>query len=317
MNNTLPLISVVMPTYNVAPWIKKSIDSILKQTYPNIELIIIDDCSTDNTYNIIKKLAKNNPKIIHQQNSKNLKICQTLNKGIKLSKGNYIARIDGDDIADLERIQKQYDLLVTKNLDLVGCQMIGIDENDNKLSYSNLPCGSKLIDKTKLLRTPITHIWLCKKDIYIKLNYYREIPYAEDYDFILRAIDFGYKCDNHPEKLMFIRHRAGNTASTVSLKQRKTHSYVIKLAKEREKIHSLNDSFSSIKLEKHIHYWNVTNLLHNYSSKQLNLAYKENNKFKKIMYIILCISTSIYNFSYLIDKLRYVASYKKITRKKG
>ena len=157
--------------------------------------------------------------------------------------------------------------------------MTAIDDNDNILLSSNLPCGLELINKTKFFRSPITHIWLCKKDIYRKLNYYREIPYAEDYDFILRAIDFGYKCDNHPEKLMFIRHRAGNTASTVSLKQRKTHSYVIKLAKEREKIHSLNDSFSSIKLEKHIHYWNVTNLLHNYSSKQLNLAYKENNKF--------------------------------------
>ncbi|MBP1394105.1 glycosyltransferase, partial [Providencia rettgeri] len=239
------------------------------------------------------------------------------NYGINISNGEYIARIDADDIAHIDRIQKQFDFLIKNNLDLVGCQMTAIDDNDNILLSSNLPCGLELINKTKFFRSPITHIWLCKKEIYRKLNYYREIPYAEDYDFILRAIDFGYKCDNHPEKLMFIRHRAGNTASTVSLKQRKTHSYVIKLAKEREKIHSLNDSFSSIKLEKHIHYWNVTNLLHNYSSKQLNLAYKENNKFKKIMYIILCISTSIYNFSYLIDKFRYVASYKKTTRKKG
>ncbi|MEQ5679563.1 glycosyltransferase family 2 protein [Providencia rettgeri] len=313
MNNTLPLISVVMPTYNVAPWIEKSIDSILKQTYPNIELIIIDDCSTDNTYNIIKKLAKNNPKIIHQQNSKNLKICQTLNKGIKLSKGNYIARIDGDDIADLERIQKQYDLLVTKNLDLVGCQMIGIDENDNKLSYSNLPCGSKLINKTKLLRTPITHIWLCKKDIYIKLNYYREIPYAEDYDFILRALDNGFKCDNHPEALMYIRHRLGNTATTVSLKQRKTHAYVVKLAKERILNKNNIDSFSEKKLASYINYWNITNLLHKYSSKQLNSAYKSNSKIIKSVHILLCVATSIYNTKYLIDRFKYDLERKKLS----
>ncbi|MFY3768924.1 hypothetical protein AHYW_004191 [Providencia manganoxydans] len=312
-----PLISVIMPAFNVEPWIEASIDSVIKQSYPNIELIIIDDCSTDNTYSIIENISKEHNIIKYKRNIQNLKICKTLNHGIQMSSGEYIARIDADDIAYIERIQKQFDFLVENNLDLVGCQMTAIDEYNNILSSSKLPCGLELINSTKLFRAPITHIWLCKKEIYQKLNYYRDIPYAEDYDFLLRALDHGYKCDNHPEELMFIRHRIGNTASTVSLKQRKTHSYVVKLAKERQKNNSLKDSFSITRLNKHIYYWNITNTLHNYSSKQLNNAYKTTNTFKKIMYLILCSLTSIYNLSYLVDKVKYIMNYKRMNLKKS
>lgn len=301
MNKTPPLISIIMPAYNVEEWINEAIDSILNQTITNLELIIVDDCSTDNTYKLIKNLALKDNRIQLFKNEKNSKICKTLNFALKHAKGQYIARMDSDDIAVSNRLEKQLTYLNEKGIDLVGSQMIAIDEDNNKLSYSKLPTGS-LVNKTKYLASPITHIWLCKKEIYDTLEGYRNIPYAEDYDFILRALDFGYKCDNHPDALMHIRHRDGNTATTASLVQRKTHNYVLKLARERKKNKKLNDSFTEEKLQSYIKSSVIFTKIHNYSSLCLSKAIKEKNKLKKITYIIKSSLTSYYNCQYLFRR---------------
>ncbi|EPP1664199.1 glycosyltransferase family 2 protein [Proteus mirabilis] len=301
-NTNTPLISVIMPAYNVEEWINESIDSILNQTITNLELIVVDDCSTDNTYNLIKSQAIKDNRIKLFKNEKNSKICKTLNFALKQAKGQYIARIDSDDIAIPDRLEKQLIYLNKKNLDLVGSQMVAIDEHNNKLSCSKLPTGF-FINKTKYLASPITHIWLCKKEIYDSLNGYRNIPYAEDYDFVLRALDFGYKCDNHPDALMFIRHRDGNTATTASLAQRKTHNYVLKLARERKISKNLKDSFSEEQLQTYIKSSVIFTKIHNYSSLNLSKAIKEKSKIKKFLYIMISLLTSYYNFQYLFRRI--------------
>ncbi|AXH63517.1 glycosyltransferase family 2 protein [Providencia huaxiensis] len=303
MNIINPLVSIIMPAYNVEKWIEKSIKSIINQTYENFELIIIDDCSTDSTFNIIKRMSTLDNRIKYARNKENSKICKTLNHGLDISTGDYIARFDADDIATPDRLEKQMAKLIEDNLDLIGCQMITIDESENELSSAQRPIGESLINKTKLLISPISHIWLCKKDIYIKLNNYREIPYAEDYDFILRAIDHGYKCDNHPLPLMYIRHREGNTSTTASLLQRKTHNYVVKLAKERRRNKSLTDSFSEDELKKYISFYKITNFFHKLSTKNLNLAHKTKSYPLKIIYLLFACSSSYYNSQYLIERL--------------
>jgi glycosyltransferase involved in cell wall biosynthesis len=95
--NHRPLISVIMPVYNCVLYIEQSINSILKQTFEDFELIIIDDCSFDGTIEILKKFADSRIKII--KNLSNEGVSTSTNKGFKLAQGKYIARMDGDDIA--------------------------------------------------------------------------------------------------------------------------------------------------------------------------------------------------------------------------
>lgn len=119
MKNSLPLVSVIMPVYNSGKFLREAINSILNQTYKNIELIIIDDGSSDNSINIVK--SYNSEKIKFYINEKNMGVSLTRNKALDLSKGKYIALMDSDDISPLDRIEKQVDFL-EKNPDfgLIG-----------------------------------------------------------------------------------------------------------------------------------------------------------------------------------------------------
>ena len=104
-----PLISVVMPAYNAERYIKKAIESILNQTHTNFEFIIINDGSTDDTLAIIKSFK--DKRIIVIDHKKNQKIPATLNAGLKMAKGKYIARMDADDESLLTRFTKQIEFL--------------------------------------------------------------------------------------------------------------------------------------------------------------------------------------------------------------
>ena len=101
MNN--PLISVVLPVFNVEQYIEECIESILNQSYVFFELLIIDDCSTDNTLEILRSFKDNRINIIEKSNNKGL--VDSLNLGLDLAKGKYIVRIDGDDINTLKRFE--------------------------------------------------------------------------------------------------------------------------------------------------------------------------------------------------------------------
>lgn len=102
-------VSVIMPAYNAEKYIREAIDSILDQTFRDFEFIIINDCSTDRTEEII--LSYDDPRIIYLKNEKNLGVAETLNRGIEIARGEYIARMDADDISLPERFEKQADCL--------------------------------------------------------------------------------------------------------------------------------------------------------------------------------------------------------------
>ncbi len=106
MNNN-DLVSVIMSTYNNEKSIESSVNSILNQTYKNIEFLIIDDFSTDNTFGILNNLKNSDERIKVYRNSNNIGLTKSLNKLISKSKGTYIARQDADDISLTFRIQKQ------------------------------------------------------------------------------------------------------------------------------------------------------------------------------------------------------------------
>lgn len=93
----MPKVTVLMPTYNVAPYVKKAIESVLRQTYADFELLVIDDCSTDNTLEVVSELK--DPRIKIAKNDHNLGLADNLNRGLSLITTEYVARMDGDDIA--------------------------------------------------------------------------------------------------------------------------------------------------------------------------------------------------------------------------
>ena len=124
-------VSVLMGIYNCAPTLPQAVDSIIAQTYDNWQLIMCDDCSTDNTYDIAKDYAEKYPdKIVLIRNEENLKLSKTLNHCLEYADGEYIARMDGDDISMPERFEKQVAFLEENPKYIVcGCAMIPFDEN--------------------------------------------------------------------------------------------------------------------------------------------------------------------------------------------
>ena len=94
-----PLVTVLMPVYNAEKYLSEAIDSILAQTYKNIEFLIINDGSTDRSESIIWDYQSRNSKIVYVKNETNMKLIATLNKGVKMANGKYIVRMDADDIS--------------------------------------------------------------------------------------------------------------------------------------------------------------------------------------------------------------------------
>lgn len=243
--STKPLISILIPTYNVEEFVEEAILSIINQTYKNLEIIIVDDASTDNTFSILKKLEKKDLRIKLFRNNKNSKIAETLNFAFQQSTGQYIGRMDGDDISLPNKFELQYNyLLENSKIDLVGCNLIHIDEFGNEISRKKSLSGFDNLLEIVKYSNPIPHVWLTKREVYENVGPYR-LPGTEDYDFLLRMLTKGYKFDNHPLFLYKVRSRYGNTSTNIGLLQyynRKLayRSYVQRVKEDKENI-SLED----------------------------------------------------------------------------
>ncbi|MBC7427461.1 MAG: glycosyltransferase [Bacteriovorax sp.] len=128
-----PLVSFVIPSYNSGKFLRQTLESCLNQTYPNIEILLINDGSTDNTDEILEEF-KNVKNLHHIKNEKNEGIIYTLNRGMKLARGEFIARMDGDDICLPERVQEQVNFFNKHpEIDVLGTDIIIIDENNKKM----------------------------------------------------------------------------------------------------------------------------------------------------------------------------------------
>ena len=179
--NSEPLISVLLPVYNEEKYISQSIDSILNQTYNYFELIIIDDGSTDKSVNIIN--AYNDSRIILIKNKKNLSIAKSLNIGLQLANGDFIARMDGNDIAVSTRFEKQiHYLLDHPKCAAVFCPVLKIDVDGNSLNIVN---GNyihhKLIQTWLFYKNCFFHSAAMMRKIALPEPPYDENNLAEDY----------------------------------------------------------------------------------------------------------------------------------------
>lgn len=155
MKENSPLVSIVIPVHNGEKYIKESINSCLEQTYKNIEVIVVDDKSEDNTLNILKNYGN---RIITVPVEKQNGLGNVINIGIRRSKGKYIARMDADDIMYPTRIEKQVEYLESHpNCVAVGGQIDIIDENGNITGHREYAVEDKDIKKNLFLFQPFAH----------------------------------------------------------------------------------------------------------------------------------------------------------------
>ncbi len=202
-----PKISVVMATHNGEQFIKEAVNSILTQTYSDFEFLIVDDGSTDSTPTILNEYQAKDQRIKIVTNPHCVGLTKSLNIAIRQAKGEYIARMDDDDISLPNRIEKQINF-ITKNPEIVllGAWAFLINENGQTIGKKNLAVQSQQIKNKLLFNNQIIHsTWLVKRDILIKEGLYNEqFKKAQDYEFVLR-LACKYKIANLPENLLMYR----------------------------------------------------------------------------------------------------------------
>lgn len=206
-----PKISVIMPTLNAEKYLKKAIDSILNQTFKNFEFIIIDDNSTDNTIKIIKNYKDKRIKLIK---GKNKGIASALNLGIKHSKGEYIARMDADDISLPQRLEKQIQFMDQHSeIGICGANVIPLTDDPKYKSWGNwLKTEPKVIDILSNVAFCHPTVILRKSTILKNGLYYKEgLRYTEDQELWFRAIKVT-NFYNLKEKLFRYRINKTNTS---------------------------------------------------------------------------------------------------------
>ena len=231
-----PKITVIMSVFNGSKFLAESIQSILDQTFKEFEFIIINDGSTDNSLDIIRSFesADSRIKVISKLNEG---LAKSLNTAISISKGEYIARMDADDISYKNRLEKQYEFMQkNKSIDLCGCSMDIIDELGNVTSEKIQTSNNHEILKKRFFQSPILHItFFGKKLFFLKNNGYREeFKYAQDYDLVMRGIDAGAKICNIKHKLVQYRDYKQKIEPEKFIQQFRMTELIVKLSRERE-----------------------------------------------------------------------------------
>jgi len=206
-------LSVITPTYNAERYIKDAINSILLQTLPDFEFIILDDCSTDNTWEIIKQFAEKDNRIIAIENENNLGIAGNRNKGISLAKGKYIVWQDADDISIIGRLEKQYQFM-EKNSDVGICGgFLQFFSNNSDSGVRRYAPDDRTLRKKIFRYSPVAQpaAIIRKKCLDEVGKYNLKYPPAEDIDMSFR-IGRNYKFANLQE--VVIKYRENENSAT-------------------------------------------------------------------------------------------------------
>ncbi|MDO9000765.1 MAG: glycosyltransferase family 2 protein [Bacteroidota bacterium] len=239
-----PLVTILMPVYNADFFLKRAMDSILEQTYSNIEFLIINDGSTDNSLSIIKSYSDN--RIVLIENEKNLGLIYSLNIGLQKARGKYVARMDADDVSYKNRIQKQ--LVFMENHSDVGILGTFIQKEKKFELYANPKLTSNELKARLIFNNIFNHPTILFRNSFLKeqnISYNAEFKHAEDYNLWLNTIpktDFAIL----NESLLYYENHQSQVSEIFNAEQKinvnKSH---------RQFFTSLNLNFSGAELEIH------------------------------------------------------------------
>ncbi|MES2619870.1 MAG: glycosyltransferase family A protein [Bacteroidota bacterium] len=208
--NSQPFVTVLLPVYNAQLHVRQSIESVLGQTFPNFELLIINDGSTDDSEKEI--LSYTDARIRYYENESNAGLIATLNWGMELASGKYIVRMDADDICMPDRIQKQVQFMETHHkVGVCGCCADVIGKPNIKMKYDahDASIRIKMLYQCHMLHPSI----ILRKDLLDKLGlrYNPAFVHAEDYELFCRLGKFT-KLANLTETLLLYREHEGSVS---------------------------------------------------------------------------------------------------------
>jgi glycosyltransferase involved in cell wall biosynthesis len=200
---TKGLVSIIIPCYNAEEFVEESLNTMINQTYKDLEIICVDDASTDRTGEILENLAKKDPRIICIHHKKNLKIVETLNRTLPLARGEYIARMDADDLCPLDRIEKQVKFLQNNpHVDIVGSWAVKFGGSTRKWQS---PTSHEGIIEELFIGSPIPHsVVMFRRSVLPDVHYDKDYLYVEDYKLWFE-LSKKYKLANIPEYLLYYR----------------------------------------------------------------------------------------------------------------
>jgi glycosyltransferase involved in cell wall biosynthesis len=207
-----PLLSIVLPCHNGEKYLVESISSCLNQTYSNIELILIDDCSTDNSYNIMKNFEKGDKRVKVIKNKTNLKLPASLNAGFLKAKGEYFSWTSDDNLYLPFALESLYNELVFKDADAIYSSIYQFEEKNSVFLYGE---DHPLEPERMIFQSTAGACFLYKRCIHFTLNGYDTNKYLiEDYDFWLRMYLKGFKIITLDEPLYLYRMHPTSLSST-------------------------------------------------------------------------------------------------------
>ena len=202
-----PEISLIMSVYNGEDYLSAAIDSVINQTFTNWELIVINDCSTDGTAQILEGYQARDSRVKVHTNEQNLRLPSSLNKALTLAQGKYIARMDADDICMPDRLEKQYAFMEQNgDIALSSCKYLTLKNG----AYLPGGCGgrddAKAIQALLLVTNPILHPGIIARAEDIKqLGYDKSFTCTEDMELWSRFVMAGKRVEIQPEYLMIYR----------------------------------------------------------------------------------------------------------------
>ncbi len=214
--NVTPLISVIMPAYNVEQFIEEAITSVINQSISNWELIVIDDGSTDNTKKIVSKIAETDRRIRLLINEKNMRVARSRNRGLDVCQGEYVAFLDSDDYYEPNMLQRMVERARETKADIIYCSYALVDEQGKKV------CNDFIVPKQtdfeqSLVRSVITCSSVLITHELAENNRFPTDMYHEDIAFWFQLLRNGAVARGVPEVLASYRQRTGSkTANKIT-----------------------------------------------------------------------------------------------------
>jgi glycosyltransferase involved in cell wall biosynthesis len=291
-----PAVSVIMPAYNAAPYIERAVESILNQTFRDLELIIVDDCSTDTTWDVINTMAARDERIRLARNEKNSGPATAINKAVSMARAPLLAGMDADDVSVPHRLERQIELLRnTPEIAVVGSFVSHTNDGDEILSLSRTgPTSIAEFDDLRRRGEP-TMVFggtaVYTRRLYDEVGGFDEsLRAAADIEFCDRMADHG-AIVAIPETLLLYRIYSSSNVMLRFREGRRTHRFLEARRAARMAGTPLPTREEYVESERHLSQWKRFGIRRDdytqYLYRQAGLAFGEGRRIQTGGYLVL------------------------------